>query len=308
MSEHRACPRRRRRRQQDRRRAADRWRRRSWRAAGSGRPTSIATRPRGWPRSTRAWRAAVRVRPACRPTAAAPRTVISAGLAGASGATQRQAFAAAFPSFAARRLSSDGYTAFLGVFGTAPGRTALDRHRRRRLPLRSRAARRRSAAAGASRWPTAAAAPGSASAWPASISTIWTARPPFPAAASGPPPPRPSAPEREAILGWLAGARAAEFAALAPAVVAAADCRRSAGRGAARRGCRPPAAARPSRWRRAPARRSASGAASPTSTARGSRRALPGRRSCRPAAGPTRLRGAWLVATGAVPPEYPDVA
>ena len=37
------------------------------------------------------------------PASAAARTVISAGLAGVSGAAQRQAFAHAFPSFAAQR-------------------------------------------------------------------------------------------------------------------------------------------------------------------------------------------------------------
>src|SRR3954454_22985829 len=55
------------------------------------------------------------------PEVAAADSVISAGLAGASGEMQRQAYVAAFPEFTARRLSSDGYTAFSGAFGIRPG-------------------------------------------------------------------------------------------------------------------------------------------------------------------------------------------
>ena len=119
------------------------------------------------------------------PGLAAGTTMVSAGLAGVSGETQRQAFASTFAPFAARRLSSDGYTAFLGVFGTAPGAmlsigTGVVAYRRA-----AAATCRVSAAAGAFRWPIAAAVPGSVSGSPASIWIGWMAAASSPTAACG---------------------------------------------------------------------------------------------------------------------------
>ena len=153
--------------------------------------------------------------------ATAARTAISAGLAGVSGAAQRQAFKAAFPAFATRRLSSDGYTAFLGVFGTAPGAM---------LSIGTGVVAYRRAPGGAPRissgWGFPVADRGSG-AWlgfrlageyldrldgcaATDNSTLWDVA----AATLGD--------QREAILAWLAKARAAEFATMAPAVVQAA--------------------------------------------------------------------------------------
>jgi glucosamine kinase len=49
------------------------------------------------------------------------RTTVSAGLAGITGVAQRRAFMHALDGFVARRLSSDGYTSFAGTFGAGPG-------------------------------------------------------------------------------------------------------------------------------------------------------------------------------------------
>ena len=57
--------------------------------------------------------------------ATASRTTVSAGLAGITGEAQRRAFARAFADFAARRLSSDGYIGFAGTFGLGPGALLL---------------------------------------------------------------------------------------------------------------------------------------------------------------------------------------
>jgi glucosamine kinase len=158
------------------------------------------------------------------PDGAAARTVVSAGLAGSSGAAQRQAFAAAFPGFAGRRLSTDGYTAFVGVFGAGPGAVLA-------VGTGVVACRRETSGSGlriAGGWGFPVADRGSG-AWLgfrlageyldhldgcAAVgpgSTLW--------AMAGDRVGR----EREAILAWLRDARAAEFAALAPAVVAAAE-------------------------------------------------------------------------------------
>jgi glucosamine kinase len=150
-----------------------------------------------------------------------PVTVISAGLAGVSGAAQRHAFQTTFAGFAARRLSSDGYTAFLGVFGTGPGAmlsigTGVVAYRR----IADAAPRISSgwgfpvADRGSGAWLgfrlageyldqlDGGAAIATSALWPVAAATIGD--------------------EREAILAWLARARAAEFAALAPAIVDAA--------------------------------------------------------------------------------------
>ena len=237
------------------------------------------------------------------PTAAT--TVISAGLAGASGRKQRQAFAAAFPSFAARRLSSDGYTAFLGVFGNDPGTL---------LSVGTGVVAYCCQAGGAptirSGWgfPVADRGGGAwlglrlateyldhldgAAAVPAS--SLWaTAAATFGA-------------ERDGILGWLAAARAADFASLAPAVVAAATADDPLGlalldEGACHLG-RLANALAPA----ADAPLCLGGGLADVYRSR-LEAALPGV-VLPPTARPEPLRGAWLVATGAVPPEYPDVA
>lgn len=154
------------------------------------------------------------------PAEAAPLTMISAGLAGTSGAAQRQAFAKAFAPFGGRCLSSDGYTAFLGVFGTEPG--AL-------LAIGTGVIAYRRAADGPLRvvsgWGFPVADRGSG-AWlglrlvgeyldhldGAAVmpeSTLWAVAD------------ERMGREREGVLAWLKEARAADFAGLAPAVVAA---------------------------------------------------------------------------------------
>ena len=151
-----------------------------------------------------------------------------------------------------------------------------------------------------------AAAPGWACAWPRSISTIWTARPPFLPAACGPTAAATFGAERDGILGWLAAARAADFASLAPAVVAAATADDPLGlalldEGACHLG-RLANALAPA----ADAPLCLGGGLADVYRSR-LEAALPGV-VLPPTARPEPLRGAWLVATGAVPPEYPDVA
>ena len=293
------CPRRRRRRHQDRRRAADP----GGPGAGAARggPGQPLSRPRRGPgRDRRAPGGSCARRRACRPTATA------AADGDQRGARRRQRRGPApglrrrrSPAFAARRLSSDGYTAFLGVFGTAPGAmlsigTGVVAFRR---IAGRRAAHLR--AAGAFRSPTAAAAPGSAFGSRASISTSSTAAPPSPDSALWARRGRHIGEQREAILAWLARARAAEFA----------------DHGAGDRRRRPPPA---TPWREAlldegadaPAaarlRRSqpsTGGAALPRgrpgarSTGRGSRRRCAAR-CCRPSAGPIRSAARGWSATG----------
>ena len=232
-------------------------------------------------------------------------TAISAGLAGASGRIQRQAFAAAFPSFAARRLSSDGYTAFLGVFGNDPG-TLLSVGTGVVAYCRQAGGAPTIRSGWAFRSPIVAAAPGfglrlateyldhldSAATVPAS--SLWaTAAATFGA-------------ERDGILGWLAAARAADFASLAPAVVAAATADDPLGLALLDE---VPATWGdwPMPWRPRQTRRSALGGGLADVYRSRLEAALPGV-VLPPTARPEPLRGAWLVATGAVPPEYPDVA
>lgn len=241
------------------------------------------------------------------PEEAAPATLVSAGLAGISGAAPRRAFARAFAGFAGRRLSSDGYTAFLGVFGgTEPGAllavgTGVVAYRR---PAGG------AAPAVASGWGFPAADRGSgawlglqlaaeyldhldgAAAFPGSV--LW-------AAAAGR-----LGRGRGTILGWLRDARAADFAALAPAVVAAAAAGDPLG-GALLEGAR----AHLLRLARALAPSPAAPLALGGGMAEIHRPALAA------ALGPALLpadrrpdpiRGAWLVAAGRAPPEFADVA
>ena len=111
---------------------------------------------------------------------------------------------------------------------------------------------------------------------------------------------------RDRILGWLAAARAADFAAVAPAVVSAAAEADPLGLALLDEG---------SRHLLRLAEALAPAADAPLCLGGGLadvyrprlEAALPG--MVLPAtARPDPLRGAWLVATGAVPPEYPDVA
>ena len=232
-------------------------------------------------------------------------TAVSAGLAGASGIAQRQAFAAAFPDFAARHLSSDGYTAFLGVFGRDPG--ALLSIGTGVVAFKRIAGQDPRILSG---WGFPVADRGSG-AWlgfqlaghfldhldgAAAIiaSELWAVA----AGALGW--------ERNSILAWLANARAAEFATLAPAIVAAAEAGDPLGRALLDEGV-------DHLLRLARALDPVPGA--PLCLGGGLADiyrlrleavfpgvVLPASRK------PDPLHGAWLVATGAVPPEYPDVA
>jgi glucosamine kinase len=239
------------------------------------------------------------------PAATIGSTVISSGLAGASGIGQRRAFADAFLGFAGRRLSSDGYTAFCGMFGAAPG--AL-------LSIGTGVVAFHCAPGGTpvirSGWGFPAADRGSG-AWIGSRlaaeyldhldgaatvadTTLWA-----PAAAT-------LGTEREAILAWFLAARAADFATLTPAIVAAAGAGDLLGRALIEEGCahvlRLARALAPS----ADARLCLGGGLAEVYRPR-LEAALPG--VVLPAsAHPDPLRGAWLIATGVVPPEYPDIA
>lgn len=239
------------------------------------------------------------------PTVAAPRTVVSAGLAGASGATQRQAFAAAFAAFAGRRLSSDGYVAYLGVFGTAPG--AMVSIGTGVVAFRCIRGGRPEVRAG---WGFPAADRGSgawlglrlvgeyldhldaASPWP--DSGLWAAV----AEAIGR--------DREDILGWLRQARAAEFATLAPAVVAAAHAGDPLGTELLAEG-----ATHIARLARAVVAETGGSLCLAGGLAE-TYRPLVGELFADllvpPERKPDPLRGAWLVATGAAEAEYGDVA
>ena len=301
------CPRRRRRRHQDRRGPADHGRARSWRACRS-RPGQSVPRPRRRPcRDHRAW-LQLCADAGLPPDLAPPARPSSArGSPGSAAQPQRQAFAAAFaalrragacpatatPPFSASSAPRPAHCSRSGPawspIGAAPGGAAAvrsgwgfpgGRSRQRRLARLSargrvsRSARRRPPSS-----PTAA---------------LW-------AVAAGH-----LGRDREAILDWLTNARAAEFAAMAPAVVAAA----SAGRPPGARRCwtraRRTSCVWPRRSSRARQRHSASAAGSPRSTAPGSRPRWPAP-CCRPARQPDPIRGAWLVATGQVPAEFADV-
>ncbi len=239
------------------------------------------------------------------PVGAARQTIISAGLAGVSGAEQRRAFTNAFPSFAARHLSSDGYTAFLGVFGAAPGAllsigTGVVAYRR--LPGELPAVR--------SGWGFPVADRGSG-AWlgfrlageyldhldggaVVQDSSLW----PVAAKAIGR--------GREAILDWLKNARAAEFAGLAPAVIAA-----SAAGDALAAALLAEGAAHLLRLARAldpsvPASLCLGGGLA--SIYRPGLETALGDRMLPATSHPDPLHGAWLVATGQVAAEFSDVS
>ena len=238
------------------------------------------------------------------PDAAAATTTVSAGLAGASGSVQRHAFADAFAGFAGRRLSSDGYIAFLGVFGDAPG--ALLSIGTGVVAFRRAAGQHPEIRAG---WgfPTGDRGGG---AWlgfrlaaeyldhldGAAIiaeSVLYAHAEAVLGRA------------RDGLLSWLAAVRAAEFAAFAPAVVEAARDGDPLGQALLDEGgahlLRLARALDPSP--QAPlclgggladiyrARLETAFAAA----------VLPASRK------PDPIHGAWLVATGEVPPEYPDV-
>lgn len=236
--------------------------------------------------------------------AATSRTVISAGLAGASGTAQHEAFAAAFSGFAGRRLSSDGYIAFLGVFAAAPGALLL-------IGTGVVAFRRSSGGVPAIRagwgFPVAdrgggawlgyrlateyldhldgAAAVPETGLWKRAAAVFGTGR--------------------GAILSRLAAARAADFAALAPDVISAAARRDLLGTALLDEG-----AGHLVRLARAlsptvDAPLCLGGGLAEVYQSR-LEAALPGV-VLPPATRPDPLRGAWLVATGAVPPEYLDV-
>ena len=237
------------------------------------------------------------------PVDAAPNTVISAGLAGASGETQRRAYAEAFRNFAGRRLSGDGYTAFVGAFGNRPGGL---------LSIGTGVvAFRRAAGGGAevlSGWGFPASDRGSG-AWlglrlaaeyldyldGAAIiaeSSLYARA----EAVLGH--------RRDPVLSWLATARAADFAAFAPTVVEAAGAGDLLGRALLDEGC-----THLLRLARALDPRPEAPLCLGGGLAEVYRNLeaafvgamLPASRK------PDPIRGAWLVATGEVPPEYPDV-
>jgi glucosamine kinase len=231
--------------------------------------------------------------------------VISAGLAGASGEQQRRAFATSCAAFAARRLSSDGYTAYVGVFGPAPG--ALLSIGTGVVAFRCVAGCKPVVRSG---WgfPVSDRGGGAwlglrlaaeyldhldaASPWPES--TLWLSA----AATLGE--------EREGVLLWLKTARAADFAALAPDVIAAAAAGDPVGGALLAEG-----AEHLLRLARAVAAETGGhlclggGLAAtyrPRLEARLDVPLLPAETQ------PDPLRGAWLIATDAVEPEYSDVA
>lgn len=240
------------------------------------------------------------------PDATARSTVVSGGFAGVSGAAQRQAFRGAFMHFATCRLSSDGYTAFLGVFGQGAGAllsigTGVVAYRRVGqgplqvlsgwgFPVADRGSGAwlglRLVAEYLDRLDGAVAIP---------RSTLWTSVE------------ERLGRQREAVLAWLKDARAGEFAALAPAVVTAAQADDALGKALLAEGT-------------GHLRRLAL-ALEPTPTAPlalGGGLAEVYRPRLLAELGATTLlsaehrpdpiRGAWLVATGQVPPEFPDVA
>lgn len=238
------------------------------------------------------------------PDATAGRTVVSAGLAGASGERQRQDFARACADFVARRLSSDGYTSYLGVFGAAPG--ALLSIGTGVVAFRCVPGRKPEVRSG---WGFPVADRGSG-AWlglrlAAEYLDHLDAASPWPQSGLWPSAEAALGRARENILLWLARARAAEFAALAPAVVAAAKEGDPLGATLLVEG-----AEHLIRLGRAVAEGTqgalclAGGLAEiyrPTLTGRLDVPLLPAETR------PDPLRGAWLIATGAAAPEYDDV-
>ena len=238
------------------------------------------------------------------PEAIAGSTVISAGLAGVSGAPQRRAFAAAFPGFAARRLSNDGYTAFLGVFATDPGAllsigtgivaygSAPGEAPKVRsgwgFPVADRGSGAwlgfRLATEYLDRLDGAAAVPES-TLWQTAAATVGT--------------------EREAILAWLKDAPAASFAAMAPAVVAAAGTGDPLGVSLLDEGAthllRLARALKPGNSAPLCLGGGLAPVYRPYFEAVFGDVLLPATQQTDP------LHGAWLIATGRVPAEYPDV-
>jgi glucosamine kinase len=239
------------------------------------------------------------------PEAAAARTVVSAGLAGIGGVVQRRAFAAAFAGFAGRCLSSDGYTAFLGALGAEPG--AL-------LAIGTGVIAYRRTPAGAlqvkSGWGFPVADRGSG-AWLGfrlvgdyldhldGCAAVGAASPLWDAVE------RRLGREREGVLAWLKEARAVDFAGLAPEIVAAAAAGEPLGAALLAEGAEHLLRL---------ARALAPDPAAPLCLggglaeiyrpglvhALGTAAVLPADRK------PLPLQGAWLVATGAVPPEFPE--
>jgi glucosamine kinase len=240
------------------------------------------------------------------PARTAPTTVVSAGFAGVSGAAQRQAFRSAFAHFATCRLSSDGYTAFLGVFGQGAGAllsigTGVIAYRRgAQGPLQVRSGWGFPVAdRGSGAWlglrlvaeyldwlDGAAAIPGS---------RLWTAAE------------ERLGRQRETVLAWLKDARAAEFATLAPAVIAAAREGDALGRALLVEGAghlrRLALALEPT-----PAAPLALGGGLAEVYRPDLRAELEAAALVPAEHRPDPIRGAWLVATGQVPPEFPDVA
>ena len=239
--------------------------------------------------------------PACRPRLRPPRRSISAGSPGASGAAQRRAFAAAFPASPRGGCRATATPPFSAC--SAPARrTAFDRHGCRRLPARSPGGGPRSC----SGWGFPVADRGSGA---------WLG---FRLAAEyldhldGCRDHR-----RQQLSGRRGGSRAR-------AAIARRSCRgwpprappisppwrpawsrlrrrRSAGQALLDRGRARTSAPRPGARADARRPRSASAAGLPRSTAPASRRRSPVP-CCRPSRRPDPIRGAWLVATGQVPP------
>ena len=236
------------------------------------------------------------------PDAAAAATTVSAGLAGASGSVQRHAFADAFAGFAGRRLSSDGYIAFLGVFGDAPG--ALLSIGTGVVAFRRAVGQRPEIRAG---WgfPTGDRGGGAwlgfrlAAEYLDHLDGIGERGPLWAVAEAA------VGSSRDSILLWLARARAAEFAALAPAIVTNAGAGDPLASALLAEGADHVA-------RLAGAVVAGTGGAlclagglaevyRPLLEGRVAAPILPTARA------PDPLRGAWLVAIGAAAPEYADV-
>lgn len=237
------------------------------------------------------------------PQATAAATTVSAGLAGASGKEQRRAFADAFAGFASRRLSSDGYIGFLGVFATAPG--ALLSIGTGVVAFRRADGRRPEIRAG---WgfPTGDRGGGAwlgfrlAAEYLDHLDGIGEKGPLWAVAKAA------MGGDRESILLWLAGARATEFAALAPAIVAHAEAGDPLASALLDEG-----ADHLARLAEAVVAGTGGALCLAGGLAEVYRPLLRERIevSFLPAAPPPDpLRGAWLVATGAAAPEYVDVS
>ncbi|MGD9507844.1 MAG: BadF/BadG/BcrA/BcrD ATPase family protein [Geminicoccaceae bacterium] len=238
------------------------------------------------------------------PDATAARTLVSAGLAGASGQRQRHAFAEACTGFAARRLSSDGYIGYLGVFGRASG--ALVSIGTGVVAYRCGPGKKPEIRSG---WGFPVADRGSG-AWlglrlAAEYLDHLDAASPWPRSSLWAPAEAALGREREEVLLWLAQARAVDFAELARAVVAAAGDGDELGMALMAEGVEHLA-----RLARAVAAGTqgalclAGGLAETYRPFLTSRLDLP----LLPAATrPDPLHGAWLIASGAAEPEYDDV-